>query len=356
MNKKRLDIWSRELLTKSLNRSNLHQEEITDKNGNRKKVWKKNFEETGLETKTSTREKTNLTRQKTGTGGEVKSKSNRVEELLKRYPKLSKEEVLKRLEFGVPMVANNVEWIQNGKVVCKFKDSKGRSQAIYTKEHIEQASKKKYEKITGLADSITRCIKDVDKQLKSGIVDKQYVLALAVKLLQVGYFRIGNENNVKKYNTYGLSTLRREHMVVEPTSVTFDYIGKKSVHQTKVIKNKTVIRAINKLTEQSGYNNSGTVLSYDDNGTMKSISANDVREYLKDYGMTPKDFRTIGANKLLIDKLTAKGDIPDEKKRHKAVVETIKEVAKELGHTPAICRESYLFRENIDSYISTGKF
>ena len=118
--KKRLDIWSRELLEKSLNKANLHQEEITDKNGNRKKVWKKNSEEIGLETKNPSKEKTNLAKQKTETGGEVKSKANRVEELLKRYPKLSKEEVIKRLEFGVPMVAEDIEWIQNGKDICKF--------------------------------------------------------------------------------------------------------------------------------------------------------------------------------------------------------------------------------------------
>lgn len=357
MNKKRLDKWSRELLMKSINKANLHQEEITDKNGNRKKVWKKNGDdETGLKTKNPSREKTNLAKQKTETKGGVKSKGDKIEELLKKYPKLAKEEVIKRLELGVPMVAEDVQWIEDGKVVCKFKDSKGRSQAIYTKEHVEKASKKKYEKIVGLAGNISRCVKDVDKQLKSGIVDKEYMLALAVKLLQVGYFRIGNEDNVKKYNTYGLSTLRREHMTVEPTSITFDYIGKKSVHQTKVIKDKLVISAMNKVVSQSGYNDSGTVLSYDDNGTMKSISANDVREYLKEYGMTPKDFRTIGANKLLIDKLTAKGEITDAKKRHKELVATIKEVAKELGHTPSICRESYLFRENIDKYLETGRF
>lgn len=129
MNKKRLDKWSRELLMKSINKANLHQEEITDKNGNRKKVWKKNGDdETGLKTKNPSREKTNLAKQKTETKGGVKSKGDKIEELLKKYPKLPKEEVIKRLELGVPMVAEDVQWIEDGKVVCKFKDSKGRSE------------------------------------------------------------------------------------------------------------------------------------------------------------------------------------------------------------------------------------
>lgn len=354
-------IMSEDKLMKAINYSNLHKEIITDKNGNKRTVWVSNKKseidgvKSGVDPETPSKKKSVSDKQKPVKQGGGKSKIDRVSELLKTHPNLSKEEVILRLKHKVPMVAENVQWILSEDLVCKFTDSKGRKQAIYTEKHWEEASKLKYERLTSSAKQLPRISKDCETILKSGIIDKKYCIALAVKLMEKAYFRVGNEDYTEIYGTYGITTIRPEHFSMEGSKAVFRYVGKKSVNQTKTISDSKLKQHIMKVTSQENYNEANTFLSYDSNGTMKSISSNDVREFLKEYGIKPKDFRTYGANNLFLSFLRELPQAETLAQRKKNVKKAIDNTAVFLGHTPSVCKKSYLFVEYIDLYMNEGK-
>lgn len=222
------------------------------------------------------------------------------------------------------------------------KDQKGRKQYLYHPEWMAYRNQCKFRRMTefGRALPIIRTQSLADMQLKGW--PKEKVLGLVVQILNEAFIRIGNAYYKEQNETYGLTTLRRKHLKIEGSKISFQYKAKSGKYRNINIKNVRLRRLIKQCSELPGHE----IFRYlDEDKKWCSIDSHDVNEYLKSISgeqFSSKDFRTWGGSVTAIEKF-------EEAKEHaiatnkKSIIPTlIKMVAQKLGNTVAICRDYYI--------------
>lgn len=258
----------------------------------------------------------------------------------------------------IPPAWNEVEIspFRGAKVLVQGKDIAGRSQSIYNPKFRAQQDHKKYSKVLDFASHLPDLRKQVEHDLAEPGLPKEKVLACIVKLIDVAYFRVGNEEYAKENQSYGITTMRNKHVDVSGYTVTFDFMGKSGKHHVKKIPDRTISKIIKQLEEQPGYE----LFRYqDEEGKMHNISSADVNAYIKAYmgdDFTAKDFRTWGGTLLAVQVLAAQEKLRKLDERQKAIVACIQEVSDRLGNTPAIAKASYIDPSVFKRYLAGEDF
>ena len=244
----------------------------------------------------------------------------------------------------------------NSKVQAIGIDSLGRSQYIYNPKFIEEQQQIKFEDLINFGKKVKRIRKDYRHYLESNrpIYDKNKVISMVLFLLDVCKFRVGTEEYKKKYNTYGATTIGTEHILFNNEEVEISFIGKKSVKNTSTIKNKEVIKMLEKLCK---INKGKEYLFYyadERTGNIYNINAGHINSYLKKYhkDLTPKMFRTWNGNSILLKYLIGKGKPETEREIKRNLREGIKRVAGGLHNTMAVSKKSYCNSEIYTTYLN----
>jgi len=179
-------------------------------------------------------------------------------------------------------------------------------------------------------------------------------VAAVVWLLDATLLRVGNEEYVRDNRSFGLTTLRNRHVAIEGTVVTLSFRGKSGKAVTVGLRDRRLARVIREVQELPGQR----VFQYvDDAGEVQPIDSDDVNEYLRAAmgdDFSAKDFRTWAGTVLAATALARLDEDPDDGDRTPTkarVVEAVKEVARSLGNTPAVCRASYIHPEIVDAYL-----
>jgi DNA topoisomerase-1 len=177
------------------------------------------------------------------------------------------------------------------------------------------------------------------------------VLAAVVRLLETTLIRIGNKEYARQNNSFGLTTLRDQHVDVSGARLRFEFRGKSGKEHSVEIQDRRLARIVKQCRDLPGQR----LFQYlDDEGVRQSVSSEDVNAYLREIGgedFTAKDFRTWGGTVLALSALLETGRGETEREASKAVVEAIKRVAGELGNRPAICRKYYVHPAVIDAFL-----
>lgn len=241
-----------------------------------------------------------------------------------------------------------------GKVLVTGYDKSGKRQAIYNPTFRAKQEKAKFARILAFADKLPALREQVDQDITRRTFDKEKVAACAVKLIDQAYFRVGNEQYAREHQTYGVTTLRSKHATITTASVTFDFTGKSGKQQHKRISDRQMARIIKQLDELPGHE----LFRYvGDDGKMHNLSSDDVNAYIKRHtaeNFTAKDFRTWGGTLLAAAELIAAERADTERERKKIVTQTVKNVAKHLGNTPAVTRGSYIDPRVLNAYVGNG--
>jgi DNA topoisomerase IB len=179
------------------------------------------------------------------------------------------------------------------------------------------------------------------------------VLACAVRLLDRGFFRIGTEEYAEANESFGLATMRKEHVTLEDDdTMVFDYPAKSGVRQVRAVVDPVAIDVVAKLKRRRG--GGDELLAYKQGRSWTDLRSGDVNEYIKDVtgkGYSAKDFRTWNATVLAAVALAVSGEVAATKTgRKRAISRAVKEVAHYLGNTPAVCRASYIDPRVFDAY------
>ena len=247
----------------------------------------------------------------------------------------------------------------NSKVQAIGIDSLGRSQYIYNPKFVEEQQQIKFEDLINFGKKIKRIRKEYRQHLESDrpIYDKNKVISMVLFLLDVCKFRVGTEEYKKKYNTYGATTIGTEHILFNNEEVEISFIGKKSVKNTSTIKNKEVIKMLEKLCK---INEGKEYLFYyadDRTGNIYNINAGHINSYLKKYhkNLTPKMFRTWNGNSILLKYLIGKGKPQTDREIRKNLREGIKRVAEGLHNTMAVSKKSYCNSEIYTTYLNDNE-
>jgi DNA topoisomerase I len=185
----------------------------------------------------------------------------------------------------------------------------------------------------------------VAKDLAQDRMGRERVLACAVRLLDRGFFRVGGEDYAVENESYGLATMRKEHVTVERSgAITFDYPSKSGQRRVQSLVDPEVSEVVRRLKRRRG--GGDELLAYLEARRWRDIRSPDINEYVKDVtgdGFSAKDFRTWNATVLAAVALSVSGQAAQTKTGLKrAETRAVKEVARYLGNTPAVCRASYI--------------
>ncbi len=260
--------------------------------------------------------------------------------------KIKDEKILARIAgLRIPPMWQDV-WIckkANGHLQATGKDQKNRKQYLYHEKWAQYRNTSKFKRMPEFARALPLIRATSLKDMNRKTWEKDKVLGLVVQFLNEAFIRIGNIYYREQNQTYGLTTLRRKHLLVEDNQLSFQYKAKSGKYRKIGIKNRKICRLIKECAELPGHE----IFRYYDEATKcwTCIDSHDVNDYLRRITgeqFSSKDFRTWGGTVLAVEKLEeAKNEIAENSR--KALVPTlIKKVAAELGNTVAICREYYI--------------
>ena len=257
-------------------------------------------------------------------------------------------------DLVIPPAWNDV-WIcpfPNGHLQAVGTDSAGRRQYLYHPRFRAEQEQAKHEHVLEVAESLPRIREPVESHLGERGLVRDRVLALAARLLDLGFFRIGSDRYADRNQTYGLTTLLREHTGCRGGRVTFTYPAKHGRQQVQAVADPVTCRTVSALMRRRG--GGDRLLCHREHGAWHEVTGDEVNTYLKELGgleVTAKDFRTWHATVLAAVALAvstrAGGTV---RARRRAVNRAVREVADYLGNTPAVCRASYINPRVIELY------
>jgi DNA topoisomerase IB len=263
--------------------------------------------------------------------------------------------VLARIKALVIPPAWNDVWIcptASGHIQATGVDARGRRQYRYHDVWRLQRDLAKHDRILDFAARLPAARERIRADLSGEELTRERVLACAVRLLDLGFFRIGGEQYAEENQTYGLATMRKEHVRVSKGVLTFDYTAKSGKHLHKSLAEPEVGAVIAALKRRRG--GGEEVLAYRGaNGEWVDVKSSDINAYLRSVTEgddSAKDFRTWSATVLAAIGLAVSTNAVSESARKRAVTRVVKEVSEQLGNTPAVCRSSYIDPRIIDLY------
>jgi len=236
-------------------------------------------------------------------------------------------------------------------------DAAGRKQYRYHDDWRRRRDQAKFDAMVAFARALPALRRRVARDLAdvedgaSGLGEAR-VLACAVRLLDVGLFRIGGEDYAARNETYGLTTLRKAHVRVERDGLLFDFPAKHGVRRVQRVGDPDVRPVIAALKRRRG--GGEELLAFRRAGRWTDVKAEDVNAYLKEAAggdFTAKDFRTWNATALCAVALAVRASQATSRtSRRRLVKAAIDEVAIFLGNTPAVARGSYVDPRVIDRF------
>jgi DNA topoisomerase-1 len=257
--------------------------------------------------------------------------------------------------LGVPPAWTDV-WIcphAAGHIQATGVDAAGRRQYRYHEEWRLRRDGAKFERMLPFASALPRLRERVFAELAATELSRERVLACAVRLLDLGFFRIGTETYAARNRTFGLATMRREHVRVRAGgSIEFDYIAKSGKRRVVSMGDEAVVRAVRQLKRRRG--GGEELLAYRVGSRWVDVKSHDINAFIRELtggDFTAKDFRTWNATVLAAVALAVSVEATESAAaRKRAVVRAVQEVSHYLGNTPAVCRASYIDPRVIDLY------
>lgn len=232
-------------------------------------------------------------------------------------------------------------------------DAAGRRQYLYHSKWRERRDQQKFDRMLDFAQRLPRLRKACKKHLAEEELTRDRVLACAVRLLDRGFFRMGTEGYAEQNETYGLATVRKNHVHIRNGLITFDYVSKGGKRRLQSVGDPEVCEVLRLL--RSRRSGPEELLAYKKDGRWVDVKSSDINQYMKDVlrdDFTAKDFRTWNATVLAAVALAVSAHAGSKTAREKAMSRAVKEVAHYLGNTPAVCRASYIDPRVFDRYRS----
>jgi len=268
-------------------------------------------------------------------------------------------EILERIgELVIPPAWKDV-WIcpfPMGHIQATGIDARGRKQYVYHRKWRERRDQEKFDAMVKFAHCLPKLRRRVKKDLKRPALDQERVLACAVRLLDRGFFRIGGEDYAESNDSYGLATMRKEHVTLtKPDFIRFDYPAKSGQRREQSIVDPEVFEIVETLKRRRGGDDE--LLAYKANGRWTDVRSEDINGYIKTIAgddFSAKAFRTWNATVLAAVALAVSGPAAEASKtaRKRAITRAVKEVAHFLGNTPTVCRASYIDPRVFDRFDS----
>ena len=263
--------------------------------------------------------------------------------------------VLKRIRaLGIPPAWKDV-WIctdRRGHLQATGRDARGRKQYRYHPDWRATRDETKFGRMQAFAAALPAIRARTTADLARAGLPREKVLATVVQLLEKSLIRVGNEEYARTNKSYGLTTMRDNHVEVGRSTLRFEFRGKSGKRHSVDVNDPRLARIVRQCRDLPGQE----LFQYiDDDGERRAINSADVNAYLKEItgeDFTAKDFRTWAATVLAATALRDADEARSERHAKKNVLVAIDAVAGVLGNTRAVCRKSYIHPAILDAYFN----
>lgn len=230
-------------------------------------------------------------------------------------------------------------------------DARGRKQYRYHARWREIRDLDKYSRMIEFGQSLPKIRKQLEIQLSTPGFNRDKVMATVISLLDSTLIRVGNTQYARDNKSYGLTTLRNRHVAVKGDAIRFHFRGKSGVEHEVTVSDRRLARVIKRCMELPGQN----LFQYlDEKGERHTVSSSDVNSYLQALSgsdFTAKDYRTWAGSALALSLLRELHWQPEpDAKKH--IVQMVKDVARQLGNTPAVCRKCYIHPAVLEHFVA----
>ena len=230
-------------------------------------------------------------------------------------------------------------------------DSAGRMQYLYHPDFRARQEQAKFDKLIRFAERLPELRDAMGEHMSLEPLEPEWTAALAVRLINLGWFRVGDERYVKKFRTFGITTLRKSHVKVRGSRITFCFRAKHRALVRTALVDAELAAAIRELRSVKG----GRVLFRYRNGDgLCNLTGRRLNDYIQDHmgeEFTAKDFRTWGGTLLAAIALAEHGVAESETEAKRVIASVMRNVGERLGNTPAVARASYVSPAVVEQYL-----
>ena len=261
---------------------------------------------------------------------------------------------LKRIRaLAIPPAWKDV-WIcpdPKGHLQATGRDARGRKQYRYHLQWRAHRDGNKFDRLEEFAAVLPQLRARVAADVGKSGLPREKVLAAVVRLLEKSLIRVGNDEYARANNSFGLTTLRDQHVDVKGSTLRFEFRGKSGKRHAVDIDDRRLARIVKQCRDLPGQE----LFQYlDDHGRRKDVNSADVNAYLREItgaDFTAKDFRTWSGTVLAATALREQAAADSMAAAKKNVVRAVEAVAGVLGNTPAVCRKSYVHPAILECYM-----
>ncbi|MFL5944004.1 MAG: DNA topoisomerase IB [Gaiellaceae bacterium] len=264
------------------------------------------------------------------------------------------EEKLERIRALVIPPAWKDVWISpnaSAKLQATGVDAAGRRQYLYHANFRAQQEQAKFDRLIRFAERLPDLRAATAQHMANETLDRLKVSAIATRLINAGWFRVGSERYAKESRTYGVTTLRKNHVHVRGKRISFDFVAKHRTVVRTTLVDEELAEAVKELIALPGGRRLFRYVWEDGTCSLTGARLNDyVREYLG-AEFTAKDFRTWGGTLIAAIAFAEHGPPATETEGKRVIPKVMRRVGEELGNTPAVARSSYVSPAVIDQYL-----
>ena len=230
----------------------------------------------------------------------------------------------------------------DGHLQATGRDARGRMQYRYHPAWREARDRGKFRRLRRFAECLPALRRRVERDLARPETSREAVLGAVVRLLETTLARVGSEEYARANGSFGLTTLRPDHVAIRGAEIRLRFPGKGGKDWNVRLRSRRVARILDRCRRLPGE----TLFRYRDaGGAVRRIRAADVNAYLRAVAgqpITARDFRTWAGTALVAKRLLAGPRPRGVTAARRSIREAIASTAAELGNTPAICRKAYV--------------
>jgi DNA topoisomerase I len=236
--------------------------------------------------------------------------------------------------------------LPHGHLQATGRDAKGRKQYRYHPRWNELARQASFGSLHGFGELLPRIRRRVNLDLSRQAMDKRKIVATVIALLDETLIRVGNESYARDNGSFGLTTLRRRHVKMTPTTATFRFRGKSGIVHEVDLRERRLVRILHRCCEIPGQE----LFQYFDDveNEYHTVDSQDVNEYLRDAAdpqYSAKNFRTWTGTTLMAGLLYRTPVVTNKRLRQRTLRQAYQQVADQLHNTVAVCRKHYVHPE-----------
>lgn len=230
-------------------------------------------------------------------------------------------------------------------------DKAGRRQYLYHPDFRARQEAAKFDSLVRFAEALPGLRLAMGEHMMHDPYDRERVCAVAIRLINMAWFRVGSDRYARSSRTHGVTTLTRRHVSVRGTRVTFRFRAKHKVQVRTSVVDVELAGAIRELLAQPG---SARLFRYGRNGEPCNLTGAVLNGYIREHmdeEFTAKDFRTWGGTLTAAIALAEHGIAETESEAKRTVASVMRSVGERLGNTAAVARTSYVSPAVLEQYL-----